>query len=185
MKGEPGPAPGSPAIRGPARCENARWGSSTLSVAVCSGPLAGRDSRNGAVLSAQVTPCHFAHCPCHAEGRGFESLHPLSESPARRGFSLPPVATEHVSTDMLGQAYEWLIAKFAATSGKGDGEFYTPAEVGRLAAGLLEPKKGARIYDPTCGSGGLLRPQRRSDRSVRSSHFRRCVRGVSGVPRSL
>jgi type I restriction enzyme M protein len=38
--------------------------------------------------------------------------------------------SKHVSTDMLGQAYEWLIAKFAATSGKDGGEFYTPAEVG-------------------------------------------------------
>lgn len=61
-----------------------------------------------------------------------------------------------VSTDMLGQAYEWLIAKFAAASGKGGGEFYTPAEVGKLMAGLLEPQTGDRIYDPTCGSGGLL-----------------------------
>src|SRR6266508_422646 len=69
---------------------------------------------------------------------------------------LGPLDSEHVSTDMLGQAYEWLIAKFAAAAGKGGGEFYTPAEVGRLMAGLLEPGEGARIYDPTCGSGGLL-----------------------------
>ena len=61
-----------------------------------------------------------------------------------------------VGTDMLGQAYEWLIAKFAAASGKGGGEFYTPSEVGKLMAGLLEPQTGDRIYDPTCGSGGLL-----------------------------
>jgi type I restriction enzyme M protein len=64
--------------------------------------------------------------------------------------------SQHVSTDMLGQAYEWLIAKFAAAAGKGGGEFYTPAEVGKLMAGLLEPPAGAHIYDPTCGSGGLL-----------------------------
>jgi type I restriction enzyme M protein len=69
---------------------------------------------------------------------------------------LGPLDSKHVSTDMLGQAYEWLIAKFAAAAGKGGGEFYTPAEVGRLMAGLLEPHEGARIYDPTCGSGGLL-----------------------------
>jgi type I restriction enzyme M protein len=69
---------------------------------------------------------------------------------------LGPLDSKHVSTDMLGQAYEWLIAKFAAISGKGGGEFYTPAEVGKLAAGLLEPQDGAHIYDPTCGSGGLL-----------------------------
>jgi type I restriction enzyme M protein len=61
-----------------------------------------------------------------------------------------------VSTDMLGRAYEWLIAKFAVAAGKGGGEFYTPAEVGRLMAGLLDPGDGAHVYDPTCGSGGLL-----------------------------
>jgi type I restriction enzyme M protein len=64
--------------------------------------------------------------------------------------------SKHIDADVLGQAYEWLIAKFAAASGKGGGEFYTPAEVGKLAAGLLEPENGAHIYDPTCGSGGLL-----------------------------
>jgi type I restriction enzyme M protein len=69
---------------------------------------------------------------------------------------LGPLDSKHVSTDMLGRAYEWLIAKFAATSGKGGGEFYTPAEVGKLMAGLLDPGDGAHIYDPTCGSGGLL-----------------------------
>jgi type I restriction enzyme M protein len=69
---------------------------------------------------------------------------------------LGPLGSTRVSTDMLGQAYEWLIAKFAAASGKGGGEFYTPAEVGKLMAGLLEPQAGDRIYDPTCGSGGLL-----------------------------
>jgi type I restriction enzyme M protein len=69
---------------------------------------------------------------------------------------LGPLDSAHVSTDVLGQAYEWLIAKFAAASGKAGGEFYTPGEVGKLIAALLEPDEGARIYDPTCGSGGLL-----------------------------
>jgi type I restriction enzyme M protein len=69
---------------------------------------------------------------------------------------LGPLDSKHAGTDLLGQAYEWLIAKFAAASGKGGGEFYTPAEVGKLMAGLLEPQTGAHIYDPTCGSGGLL-----------------------------
>jgi type I restriction enzyme M protein len=69
---------------------------------------------------------------------------------------LGPLDSKHIDADVLGQAYEWLIAKFAAASGKGGGEFYTPAEVGKLAAGLLEPQKGAHICDPTCGSGGLL-----------------------------
>lgn len=61
-----------------------------------------------------------------------------------------------VSTDMLGHAYEWLIAKFAAAAGKGGGEFYTPSEVGQLMAALMDPQDGDQINDPTCGSGGLL-----------------------------
>jgi type I restriction enzyme M protein len=70
--------------------------------------------------------------------------------------ALRPLTKERVSADMLGQAYAWLIAKFAAAAGKGGGEFYTPAEVGKLCAALLEPREGDRIYDPACGSGGLL-----------------------------
>ncbi len=69
---------------------------------------------------------------------------------------LGKLTNSRVSADMLGQAYEWLIAKFAAASGKGGGEFYTPAEVGRLLAEIVQPKDGDHIYDPTCGSGGLL-----------------------------
>jgi len=69
---------------------------------------------------------------------------------------LGPLDSSRVSQDMLGQAYEWLIAKFAASAGKAGGEFYTPGEVGTLAAALLDPQTGHTVYDPTCGSGGLL-----------------------------
>jgi type I restriction enzyme M protein len=69
---------------------------------------------------------------------------------------LGPLTNERVTPDMLGQGYEWLIAKFAATSGKGGGEFYTPAAVGNLGAKLLAPRPSETAYDPTCGSGGLL-----------------------------
>lgn len=58
--------------------------------------------------------------------------------------------------DVIGNAYEYLIGKFAATAGKKAGEFYTPPEVSRLLAKLLAPKPGERIYDPACGSGSLL-----------------------------
>jgi type I restriction enzyme M protein len=69
---------------------------------------------------------------------------------------LGPLTRDRVPPDMLGQAYEWLIAKFAAEAGKAGGEFYTPAPVGRLGAMILAPEATARVYDPTCGSGGLL-----------------------------
>ncbi|QKG29810.1 type I restriction-modification system subunit M [Campylobacter sp. RM16187] len=60
------------------------------------------------------------------------------------------------SSDAIGDAYEYLISKFASDAGKKGGEFYTPGEVSDLLAQLVEPKDGAMIYDPTCGSGSLL-----------------------------
>lgn len=58
--------------------------------------------------------------------------------------------------DIIGNAYEFLIKNFAATSGKKAGEFYTPPEVSELISRLVEPKEGDEICDPTCGSGSLL-----------------------------
>ena len=69
---------------------------------------------------------------------------------------LGPLTNERCPADLLGQAYEWTIAKFAANAGKRGGEFYTPAQVGKLGALLLAPRPGEEVYDPTCGSGGLL-----------------------------
>lgn len=58
--------------------------------------------------------------------------------------------------DVIGNAYEYLIGKFAAGAGKKAGEFYTPPEVSTLLAKLLDPQPGEHIYDPACGSGSLL-----------------------------
>ena len=58
--------------------------------------------------------------------------------------------------DIIGNAYEYLIAKFAAGAGKKAGEFYTPSEVSELIAELVDPQPGERICDPACGSGSLL-----------------------------
>lgn len=58
--------------------------------------------------------------------------------------------------DLLGAAYEWLIKYFADSAGKKAGEFYTPAEVVRLCVEICNPDEGMRVYDPTCGSGGML-----------------------------
>lgn len=60
------------------------------------------------------------------------------------------------STDLLGTAYEYLIKMFADSAGKKGGEFYTPSEVVHLLVSLIKPHAGMRIYDPTCGSGGML-----------------------------
>jgi len=58
--------------------------------------------------------------------------------------------------DILGRAYEYLLRKFAEGQGQSAGEFYTPKEVGGLMANLLNPRPQSTVYDPTCGSGGLL-----------------------------
>jgi type I restriction enzyme M protein len=58
--------------------------------------------------------------------------------------------------DIIGDAYEYLIANFASDAGKKAGEFYTPSEVSTLLAKLTKSKAGARICDPTCGSASLL-----------------------------
>lgn len=58
--------------------------------------------------------------------------------------------------DILGEAYMYLLEKFASGAGKKGGEFFTPKEVSGLLAKLVAPKEGDRIFDPTCGSGSLL-----------------------------
>jgi len=58
--------------------------------------------------------------------------------------------------DIIGDVYEYLIEKFAASAGKKAGEFYTPSAVSETLARLVAPKKGDRICDPACGSGSLL-----------------------------
>ncbi|MHB1319757.1 MAG: type I restriction-modification system subunit M [Anaerolineae bacterium] len=58
--------------------------------------------------------------------------------------------------DIIGNAYEYLIARFAAGAGKKAGEFYTPPEVSQLLALLVDPRPGDRIGDPACGSASLL-----------------------------
>ncbi|MBQ4681058.1 type I restriction-modification system subunit M [Aeromonas dhakensis] len=58
--------------------------------------------------------------------------------------------------DLLGAAYEYLIGEFADSAGKKGGEFYTPRSVTRMMVRLLKPTLDHDIYDPCCGSGGML-----------------------------
>lgn len=61
-----------------------------------------------------------------------------------------------VEPDVLGAAYEYLISRFADDAGKKGGEFYTPKRVVRLIVEMLRPEEGMHVYDPACGSGGML-----------------------------
>lgn len=71
-------------------------------------------------------------------------------------FSSLKLGNRNVEPDVLGQAYEYLIKQFADTAGKKGGEFYTPKEVVRTMVRILDPNEGDEIYDPACGSGGML-----------------------------
>ena len=72
-------------------------------------------------------------------------------------FSKIPLANNDLENpDLLGDAYEYLIAQFADDAGKKGGEFYTPKEVVSLLVEILDPQEKMRICDPACGSGGML-----------------------------
>ena len=71
-------------------------------------------------------------------------------------FSKQKLNLKNISDDKLGNAYEYLIKKFADDSGHTAAEFYTNRTVVKLMTMIMDPKPGESIYDPTCGSGGLL-----------------------------
>lgn len=66
------------------------------------------------------------------------------------------VGNKNYSADVMGDSYEFLIKKFADLSKKNAGEFYTPRSIVKLMVMLLAPKAGETVYDPACGTGGML-----------------------------
>ena len=82
--------------------------------------------------------------PEHALLNLIEAFHTLDLSPSRVGH------------DVLGNAYEYLLKQFADESGKKAGEFFTPRSVVRLLTRILDPQPTDTVYDPACGSGGML-----------------------------
>jgi 16S rRNA C967 or C1407 C5-methylase (RsmB/RsmF family) len=86
------------------------------------------------------------------------AAHRRRRAPARAGPGAqpaPPGAARR-RAGYPGRAYEYLLRKFAEGQGQSAGEFYTPRMVGVLMAHLLDPEPGMTVYDPACGSGGLL-----------------------------
>ncbi len=71
-------------------------------------------------------------------------------------FSRINLGNADAKADILGQSYEYLIKKFADATNKKAGEFYTPRTVVRLMVNILDPREGESIYDPACGTGGML-----------------------------
>jgi type I restriction enzyme M protein len=71
-------------------------------------------------------------------------------------FSRLSLGNQAVNSDVMGDAYEYLIKKFADAQHKKAGEFYTPRSIVRLMVDIIDPKAGESIYDPACGTGGML-----------------------------
>lgn len=71
-------------------------------------------------------------------------------------FSALSLAGDRVASDVMGDAYEYLIKQFADATNKKAGEFYTPRSVVRLMVDIVDPREGETIYDPACGTGGML-----------------------------
>ena len=82
---------------------------------------------------------------------GDDRLSALIETISRHRLGL-----KNTEPDIIGRAYEYLLRKFAEGQGQSAGEFYTPKEVGWLIAELINPEPKSTVYDPACGSGGLL-----------------------------
>jgi type I restriction enzyme M protein len=88
-------------------------------------------------------------------------------------FSKVPLGNANVAPDVAGNAYEYLIKRFADLTKKKAGEFYTPRSVVRMMVSMLDPQEGETVYDPACGTGGML---------IEVVHH---VREAGGDPRSL
>lgn len=71
-------------------------------------------------------------------------------------FSALKLGNQQVGGDVIGDAYEYLIKKFADATNNKAGEFYTPRSVVRLMVDILDPREGETVYDPACGTGGML-----------------------------
>ena len=71
-------------------------------------------------------------------------------------FSTLKLGNRNVEPDVLGRVYEYLIRQFALLEARKGGEFYTPREVVRALVKILDPHGGDEVYDPCCGSGGML-----------------------------
>ena len=93
---------------------------------------------------------------------------------------------QDVEPDILGRAYEYLLRKFAEGSGQSAGEFYTPMEVATLMSFILDPEESETIYDPACGSGGLLiKSQLRLRDKIAQPHFEHRLAEASPGPGGL
>jgi len=127
------------------------WGEVTKDVKNLPGNLAtaiGETAKLNPQLQGVINRVDFLEFARNQENR--ELLRQLVEL-----FEKYDLAGENVSPDILGDAYEHILMKFAPLKAK-EGEIYTPREVIKLMVEILDPKPGESVYDPCCGSGGML-----------------------------
>ena len=127
------------------------WGEVTKDVKNLPGNLAtaiGETAKLNPQLQGVINRVDFLEFARNQENR--ELLRQLVEL-----FEKYDLAGEDVSPDILGDAYEHILMKFAPLKAK-EGEIYTPREVIKLMVEILDPKPGESVYDPCCGSGGML-----------------------------
>lgn len=92
------------------------------------------------------------------DGSGSKKLHPDVLSSLVSYLDAVDLSNRNASVDILGDAYEYLIKRFADENKGGTtaGQFYTPQEIVDIIVRYLKPQQGMPVYDPTCGSGGFL-----------------------------
>ena len=92
------------------------------------------------------------------DGSGGKKLSPAVLTALINRFDAFDLSNKNASVDVLGDAYEYLIKKFADENKGGTtaGQFYTPQEVVDIIVRYTKPKKDEKVYDPTCGSGGFV-----------------------------
>jgi type I restriction enzyme M protein len=95
-------------------------------------------------------------------------------------FSALSLGNDYVASDVMGDAYEYLIKQFADATNKKAGEFYTPRSVVRLMIDILDPKEGETIYDPACDIGGIVIADDQLE-NAGSGRIRVAVRGGAGA----
>ena len=81
------------------------------------------------------------------------------------------VGNKNYSADVMGDAYEYLIKKFADLSKKNAGEYYTPRTIVKLMVMLMDPKPGDTVYDPACGFRVIIVIEANSYVNIRSSRL--------------
>ena len=98
-------------------------------------------------------------------------------------FSAVNLDDANCGLDVLGHAYEYLIKKFADLTNKKAGEFYTPRSIVSLLVRILDPKPGETVYDPACGTGGMLIEARAHIQD--KSDDKACLKKIFGQEKNL